>query len=190
MPHLGHVSGPVPVTSGCMGQAYVAGAGARTAWSCIPQAGTGPRFGGGDVGVHRAGVERRRLDLSAVEQGHESGEAEDLVGLPVEVGAHGLVLGGELGVGAQHVVGGGGIAGGGARHPERAEEVGMAGRPVLKADIARRVEEDVDDGPLRGCEKDLLHQGLPLVAAAVAADQLHAGAWQGHVKDAGVGRVD
>ena len=84
------------------------------------------------------------------------------------------MLGGELGVDAQRLIRRGGIAGGGARDREPAEVVDLVGRAMLESHVAGRLEQHVDDRPLRRREHHLVDERLPLVAAAVAADQLHA----------------
>ncbi len=99
------------------------------------------------------------------------------------------MFGGELRIDAQALVRRGGIAGGGARDREPAEVVDPVGRAMLEAHVAGRLEQHVDDRPLRGCEHHLLDERLALVAAAVAAHQLHARAADGEVEDARVRRV-
>ena len=73
---------------------------------------------------------------------------------------------------------------------ERAQVVHPVRRPVLETHLSWRVEEDVDDGPFRRGQQDVLDERLPLVPAAVPADLLHPGAAHGEVEQPGVGRVD
>ena len=66
----------------------------------------------------------------------------------------------------------------------------MIGGAVLQPHLARRVEQHVDDGPLRRREQHLVDERLALVPTAVTADQLGAGAWKGEVEDPRVRGVD
>ena len=100
------------------------------------------------------------------------------------------MLGGELGITAQEVVGRGGLTGRRPCDPDRSEDVGMVRRAVLEADVARAVEQDVDNRSLRGCQPNLVDEGFLLVASAVPANELHAGTREGDVEDAGIGGVD
>ena len=72
---------------------------------------------------------------------------------------------------------------------DRRERVGPLGRVVLERQLARLLEEHVDHDPLRRRQDHRLDELLVLVAAAVAADELHPGARQRDVEDAGVGGV-
>jgi hypothetical protein len=54
---------------------------------------------------------------------------------------------------------------------------------------ARRVEPDVDDGALGGCEQNFVDERLVLVAATVGADELHPHAGKRDVEQPRVRRV-
>jgi hypothetical protein len=103
---------------------------------------------GGDGGVHRAGIRGCRRVVSPVEQRHQRVEREHLVGLPINVVADRLMLGGELGGGAQRLERPGGRAGRAAGDGERAEVVGVIGGAVLQPHLARGVEQHVEDRTL------------------------------------------
>ena len=155
-----------------------------------PAPGAGRWLGGGDLGVHRAGVGGRRRVVCPVEQRHQRVEREHLVRRPFGVVADRLVLGGELGVGAQRLERPGGRAGRAVGDGERAEVVGVIGGAVLQPHLPGGVEQHVDDRALRRREQHLVDDGLAFVPAAVAADQLGAGAADGEVEDPRVRGVD
>ena len=72
---------------------------------------------------------------------------------------------------------------------DRGQRVGPVRGAVLQRQRARPVEQHVDHRPLRRRQQHLLDELLPLDPAAVAADQLHAGAGQPDVEDPRVGGV-
>ncbi len=150
----------------------------------------GPWFGGGDLGVHRAGVGGRWAVVWPVEQRHQGVEREHLVRRPFDVVVDRLMLGGQFGVGAQHLERPGGIAGCAFGDGEGAEVVGVVRGAVLQPDLPGGAEKHVDDRTFRRREQHLTGERLALVPAAVATDQLGAGAADGKVEDPRVRGVD
>src|SRR5919107_639138 len=148
-----------------------------------------PWRSGRDLGVHGAGVGGSRLGLSPVQKRHRGDDREHLVRCPLEVRLDRLALGGEFGIGAQLVECGGSVSDRGSRDRESAEVVDAIRGAVLEVHLSRRVEKHVDDRALRWREQHLLYEGLVLVAAGIAPDQLHTGAGEREVEDPSVRRV-
>ena len=74
-------------------------------------------------------------------------------------------------------------------HGDGAEDVALCWCVVGDGEFAGGLEEHVDDGALGGRQQYVVDEGVSLVAAAVAADQLHPGTWDGDVEQPGVGGV-
>src|SRR2546425_12640766 len=62
-------------------------------------------------------------------------------------------------------------------------------RAVLEAHASRRLEEDVDNGALRGREQDFIHKRLVLIAAAITTDEFCARARDCEIEDACISGV-
>src|SRR3954470_15067795 len=75
------------------------------------------------------------------------------------------------------------------RHREPSEIVGPVRRAVLEAHISRRLEEDVDNGALRGREQDFIDKRLVLVAATITTDEFRARARNCEIEDACVSGI-
>src|SRR5947209_11441956 len=100
------------------------------------------------------------------------------------------MLGGELGVDAQHLERPSGMASLTSRDREPAEVVDMVQGTMLEPHVPRSVEQHVDNRSFGRCEQHRIDERLALVATAVTTDQLRARAANGEVEDARVRRVD
>ncbi len=143
------------------------------------------------VGVHRAGVDHGPLGRIDV---HLGDKRERLVRGRIKIGSEALAFCNPLFVVAQGVE----LLGKRRRRSlcanvDRRQCVGPFGCAVLECQLPRLLEERVDHDPLGGSEDHRVDELLLLVAAAVAADELHPRARKmdlEHARVRGVGQVE
>ena len=190
IPHSGHVPAQLAVTSGCMGQAKAVGASTpgSAGSSFIPHLGHLPAQEATISGC--IGQAKTPVSTSEGAMSSSATSASDLVRRRLDVGSHSLPLGHELRarpLGLELAVE--------PRlrlplfHRDLRERVRAVGSPVLERELAGLLEEHVDHHPLRRREEDVLDELLALVAAAVAAHELHPGSRQADLEDARVSRI-